>query len=368
MSKYVFVVPSLSSGGAERAVANFSNALVSKGKLVTIIKYFDTKQDYAVSDQVKIINLSGADQAAYDRLRYIDKIKKLSNLLKMENPDVIIPFLPQVTIHVFLAGFRFRGRTIDTIRNNPAKSPGNIIFRILRNLIISTSKKTIVQNSEQRNYFPKFIRKKCFVLFNIVAKQFFDIEKKTSHSDVFNIVALGRLIEQKNYPVLIEAMQIVTRKYSDIQLQIYGEGNLHTELQNLIISKNLNNHISLMGRVENVAAVYEHANIYVLSSDFEGMPNALAEAMASGTACISTNCPTGPKDMISDKKDGLLVPVGNPEKIASAIEYLYNNPDECKRMGVLAREKMLNICSQDAVIDTLIQICEDSYYVEKTRW
>lgn len=366
MSKYVFVVPSLSSGGAERAVANFSNALVSKGKKVTIIKYFDTNQDYSVSDQVKVINLSGADQITYDKLRYFEKIKKLHNMFEKENPDVIIPFLPQVTIHAFWAGFSHRSKIIYTIRNNPAKSPGNRLFRILRNFIIATSKKTIVQNAEQRNYFPMFVRKKCFVLFNIVSKQFFEIKKDNYHKDVFNIVALGRLIEQKNYPVLIAAMDIVTKKYSNIHLYIYGEGVLREKLQHMIKSKNLNRSISLMGRVENVADVYKHSDIFVLSSDFEGMPNALAEAMASGTACISTNCPTGPKDMISDNKDGILVSVGNSNEIASAIEYLYNNPDVRRSMGVLAREKMMNICSQDAVIDTFIQICEDPHWVEKS--
>ena len=172
------------------------------------------------------------------------------------------------------------------------------------------------------------------------------------------IVAAGRLIEQKNYPMLIASMKRVTERHPDAVLKIYGSGGLEEELENRIKDNNLQNNVFLMGRSDRLKEELSKADIYVLSSDFEGMPNALMEAMAAGLPCISTDCPTGPKDIIESHKTGLLVPVGDEAAMSDAICYMYENKDKACEMGIRAREMIKEVCGAERIITELMGICE----------
>lgn len=358
MEKYMFVIPSLSIGGAERAVSNFANELVRQNRKVVVLKYFDTEHDYAVSKGVRVINLSGGTEIDYNRISYFQKIVKIRRCLKEECPDFILPFLPQVTIHVTLAGYDLRKKIIHTIRNNPKDSPHNRCMRLMRNCIVFFSHKTIVQTEQQRDYFPKIIHKKIHILRNIVPDIFFQKKREPSREKNL-LVSVGRLIEQKNYEMLIKALAIVDKTYSDFKMEIYGNGPLKHDLEVLIKDTGLEDKIRLMGRNDKIHEVYQRASLYILSSDFEGMPNSLMEAMASGVPCISTNCPTGPNDLIENNRTGLLVPVGDTSAMAEAILWMLTHTDESKEMGTKASEYIEKQCKGDKIAKQIIEICED---------
>ena len=119
------------------------------------------------------------------------------------------------------------------------------------------------------------------------------------------IVAVGRLEAQKNYPLLIKAFYLISNEFKDYIVEIYGEGQERSELSKLINELNLNNRVLLMGRHSDVHERIKDASLYVLSSDYEGMPNALMEAMALGLPCIATNCSGGgPKTLITNEVNG----------------------------------------------------------------
>lgn len=139
------------------------------------------------------------------------------------------------------------------------------------------------------------------------------------------ILAVGRLVREKDYPTLIRSIKIL-RKKSNVKLLILGEGGRRGDLENMIVEEGLEEFVSMPGFVENPFAYMRAADLFVLSSASEGLPNALIQAMACGTPVVSTDCPTGPNEILQDGKWGRLVPVGDAEALASAMAAALDDP------------------------------------------
>ena len=142
------------------------------------------------------------------------------------------------------------------------------------------------------------------------------------------IISIGRLEYQKGYDILIDVWNIISKKYPDWILEIYGEGTEREKLQNKINKLGLENSFLLKGVEKNIQSKYLESSIYVMSSRFEGMPMVLLEAMSCGLPIVSFDCPCGPKDMIRNNEDGFLVEFGNIEKMAKKIEELIINGEK----------------------------------------
>ena len=154
---------------------------------------------------------------------------------------------------------------------------------------------------------------------------------------------MGRLTEQKGFDTLIKAFGDVSNKHSDYQLKIYGEGEKKEELNSLIKELKLKEKVVLCGSSSEAIKEVANSEIFVLSSRYEGMPNALIEAMATGTACISTDCNFGPSDLIIDGVNGILVPVDDIELLSNKINYLIENENIRKTLeenAISIREKL----------------------------
>ena len=144
---------------------------------------------------------------------------------------------------------------------------------------------------------------------------------------------------KKNHELLIKAFSKIAYKYNNINLKIYGEGPLHSNLQKLIESLRLSGRVYLMGTVDNIQDVMKDAGMFVLSSDFEGLPNALMEAMAIGLPVISTDCPCGgPNMLIKNYENGLLVKPGDENELSNAMEYIIKNQNDADKMGLKAKK------------------------------
>lgn len=365
--KYLFIIPSLSKGGAEKVVSILSNELIRRNKKVTIIVHYNVKKDfeYKVSKKVKVICLSDLYENDYRRkinLFYLIKlILKLRKKIRTEEPDYILPFLFTTCIRTELAlfGTKYKRKIIHTVRNNPASFPKNKLIRKYRDMLIYKSNKTIVQNSEQKEYFAKRISNKIYILNNPVDEEIFKI-KNNNKKEIINIIGVGRLEKQKNFSLLIKAFSEINSKYKNTYLYIYGEGSLRDELNNQIESLNLKNKAFLKGRKNNYKEIYGNADIFVLSSNDEGMPNALLEAMGSKIACITTNCPTGPSDIVTNEYDGLIIPVNDKNNMIKALELLITKRDYRIKLSKNARKTIKNKYTKEYICDELIKICEQS--------
>lgn len=346
------------SGGAQRVVALLCDELANQGHDVMLILYNPlTDHDYYISDKVKKVVLdreNKQNKVTY----YLGKFLRLRQYVEEFVPDAIIPFLADQTLYLYLAtrGTKFHNRIITTVRNNPKIFPKSRKLRVQNNILIALSKANFVQNIEQKEYFPTFIQKKTFVLPNPVSDELLEVRRMPT--EIKNIVTLGRLSEQKNHEMLIKAFCMVASRHKNIRLNIYGQGELRSYLQSLIDTSEFKDRIRLCGVSTNVKDVLQANELFVLTSNYEGMPNALIEAMATGMPCISTDCPTGPADLINEQ-NGILVNMGDVEMCASAMEKMIEDNASAWMMGQRAQETISQKYQRKKITGEFVSFCKE---------
>jgi glycosyltransferase involved in cell wall biosynthesis len=170
------------------------------------------------------------------------------------------------------------------------------------------------------------------VIYNFV--DFRQIEKKAkkeinypffANKDYHVIIAVGRLTEQKRFDRLLNAFALLKKEIKNVRLIVLGKGELFEKLNNLANELNIKDYVEFAGFQKNPWAWVSKAKIFVLSSDYEGFGNVIVEAMACGTPVISTNCLSGPNEIITHGKNGLLVPPADEKALAEAMRSLLEN-------------------------------------------
>lgn len=354
--KYLFVSDTLSSGGAQRVASILTSGIAENGHEVHLILYERVDNEYPISSKVNIHILpknKGNNKIKY----YYNKFKLMRKIIKEIRPDIIIPFLPDQINHFFLAS-RFTGIPfISSVRNNPFVYPNSYTKRLIGKYIGMMSSGIFLQNSEQGEFYPKCIRHKTFIVPNPINNNLINLNYEY-RDNIINIVTFGRLSPQKNHKLLIEAFSIVCRIYPNIRLNLYGQGEEEDRLKELVQNLHVGDKVIFKGRTCEVGKELLQNDLFVLSSDYEGMPNALMEAMAVGLPCISTDCPTGPKDLIKHNENGLLVKTGDVNELANAIKLCIENQELAHKMGKEAK-KMI---SQEYKIDIIIE-----RFIEETK-
>lgn len=343
MKKILFVVPSLSKGGAERMVSRISTELAKdKDFDVSILYFFDTENKYEVGNEVKLFNLSNGDEKQYNDISKVKRILKIRKYIKDYNPDYIVPFLDHVSLYVFLACMltKYSKRIICTERNNPSESKNIKIKKFL----FKKAKKIVVQNDGQKRFFSEKLQSKMVVIPNFLEDKYFEFEKEYS-KEIINVTFMGRMNEQKNIPLLINAFSNLNA--NNVFLHLYGEGDNKNEYLVLAKKSSKKDFIIFEGRTEKPIDVLLNSDLFVLSSNFEGMPNVLMEAMALGVPCISTDCDYGPRDLIINNENGILVPVNSEKDLHNAIQYLVDNPDIAKQYGQAAKDNIRKVVGKE---------------------
>lgn len=353
----MFVVPSLSDGGAERVVSVLSSELSNIIEKVSVLVYWKTEFDYPISNKVSVINLSGGNKYSYAQMKKIERLKKIRSIIEKERPEVIVPFLPHVCLQVGCATIGLKCNVIQTVRNNPSTTPVEAYRRRIRDFQIYRSKCTIVQNEEQLNYFPQKLKNKIQILPNPINESFFKMEYKGS--DHFKAVSVGRLIEQKNYPLLIDAFSEFAKQHPDATLCIYGDGALKNTLNELILKNKMGDNIFLKGRSDNLPEILANSSVFIMSSNFEGMPNSLMEAMAVGVPVISTDCPTGPRELIGDNERGYLVTTANVDQMTLAIGSVFHNYEMALKKGLKAKETVRKKFGATMIAQRFLEIANE---------
>ena len=164
------------------------------------------------------------------------------------------------------------------------------------------------------------------------------------------------MLQLKNYKLMIQAFSKVHKEMTEATLTIFGEGNLREAIERQIKVEELEGSVILKGRTEQVFTEINLQDIYILSSDYEGMPNSLMEAMAEGMPCIATNCPTGPAELLADGR-GELVPCRDANLLAERMLWLSVHPEEAKKMGIRAKNYMEKHYSLPYISSELVRHC-----------
>ena len=315
--KVLFYINVLSGGGAERVIANLANKFSDKDEVI-LVNSFPTPKEYMISDNIKHIYLD--DNSFSSRIKKnISRILKLRKIIKSERPDVAIAFMAEPNIRILISSIGLNVKTIISVRNDPEREYPGITGKMVTRFLFPLADGLVFQTSEAKAYFSKRIQQKSIVIYNPVANDFYYEDAKNEKN---NIVMVGRLTAQKNYFLMIDAMASL-RTVIDDQLFIYGDGELKEEINDYITKKELSNVIHLMGNTTKIADELKKYRLFVMTSDYEGLPNSLMEAMASGLVCISTDCPCGgPRELLNSQA---LIPVSNRKALENKIVEIFND-------------------------------------------
>ena len=317
-----FLIRSLSPGGAERAATSLANEMVRIGHTVTILCMTGGETFYETDESVMIRYLNMDSIENESGVRRINALlrrsRELHKITAELQPDILVGMSWMMSVYAALCTRGTGAVSVGTERSNPFILNDNRINTALRKFAARRCVGFICQSEKARSFFPKRIQKKIRIIQNgIFNPEVFNtsvpnIREKT-------ITALGRLDQNKGYDVLLDAFASVHQKHPQYALCIYGEGELRQALQDRADALRLSQAVHFCGvdpmAIHKVAA----SSVFVLSSRSEGMPNALIEAMAAGVPCVSTCCEIGPRELIEDGVNGLLVPVDDVEALSRAV-------------------------------------------------
>lgn len=334
--KLLFYMNSVHKGGAERVMKNLAGQFSKDGNKTYFLTSFRDKCEYPLDLGVKRITI---DDALYKR-SFLHKnviwTAKLRKIIKQIQPDVVISFMAEPNFRTLIACAGLKCAKVISIRNDPNKEYPNALYRFLAKHLYKCADGVVFQTEEAREWFPKSIAQKSEIILNQVDKVFYDYVHKGERK---GIVTTGRLAPQKNHNLLIDAFNLIKDK-TDENLTIYGEGELRDKLQKKIDELGLAERVFLPGNSDEVVKVVGSARLFVLSSDFEGMPNSLMEAMALGTPCISTDCPCkGPEMLSQGGKSCVLVPVGDKEKLAQSMLEVLSDEQKAESLSEQAKKR-----------------------------
>lgn len=332
----MFYINAIHDGGAERVILQLAHRFSQCGyRSILITSFVDEKFEYSVPEGVERISMETREIAQSRLKRNMCRIKMLRKYCKEYKPDVLVSFMAEPNFRAICATIGLPVKTVVSVRNDPSKEYSGKLGRFIGKFLLPMADGCVFQTEDAKMWFPKKLQNKSAVIMNETTKEFFDIEY-TGGSD---IVTLGRLVAQKNHKLLIEAFAAIADKYPDTNLKIYGDGPLKESIRQLVEELNMNERIHLMGATKNVGEVLSTARIFVLPSNYEGMPNALLEALTIGVPSISTNCPCGgPKALIENGVNGLLVKTNDKEELTVALEYILDNDKKAKEMGEKAKQ------------------------------
>ena len=338
--KILFVSGNLCDGGAQRVISVVSSELAEKGHDVNLLLYSRNEKEYPLSEKVKVLSLAN-NFADYQKISGLKRIKLIRKVLKEVKPEVAVGFL-EGGYGLYLSSFGLKMKKVSSARINPKyiiEKKGLKAF--INKIWFKKSHAIVLQTESQREFAPKSWQKKSVVIANPVSEIALSNEKQSHNDNCKNIIMVGRLDDQKNYSMAIEAIRILRDEYPDIHLDVFGKGWYEETIKKEIEEKDLEDYITLKGWTQNAAQELKEHDLYLMTSDFEGMPNALMEAMVVGLPVISTDCPTGPSDLIDNGVNGYLVPIGDAKVLAERIKEVIEMPKEKRiEMAKLARQKM----------------------------
>lgn len=328
-------------GGAERVISYLANNFVERGDEISIMVTDHLPPRYPLDKRVKLINLNAesASTGLGDAVKNnLQRARITRKYLRKLSPDVVVCFGISGLTAAYLAKPFLGIKIIGSERNNP-KYIDDGIWKYLKKWVSPLAHGFIFQTDKARMHYPQSVQKKSVVISNGIYIDDTNIGVLSLNQRIpDSICAVGRLNEQKGFDTLIHAFSkfVVTRP--SYTLTIYGEGSERSNLEALISLLGLNEKVNLVGKIDNVLEEISRRQIFVLSSRYEGMPNALIEAMACGCACISTDCDYGPSELIKEGEDGLLVAVGDAGAMAGAMERIAEDPVFAEKLAQNAKK------------------------------
>ena len=326
------------SGGAEKQIILLSNQLAQRGHEVTLCVLNEYNSPYPISEKVNIVDLT--DEEGTGRLRILRRYRAFKKTVEKCKPDVIVNYNLQSAYFCLGISKKARGKVVYSERGDPYDNEYSGLLGRVRDFTVARMDGLVFQSEGARDFFSVAVRKKSIIIHNSVNVP----QDKYPIPNVREkrIVNVGRLHPQKNQHLLIDAFSQIAGTFPQYTIDIYGDGELHDELQQHINKCALNDRIKIHPSRKDIWDCIHKASLFVLTSDYEGMPNALMEAMALGLPCISTDCrPGGARSLIEDGVNGYIVPVKSATELALKMSKCLSHKDISERIAANARQIVL---------------------------
>ena len=378
MKRIAFYIGDLAKGGAEHVLRNLAEYFYSQGVETYVVTKTEDEDEYELSEGITRIIADITPEEEKGRIyNLFARIRKLRRIWKDIRPDIIVSFIRKNNLMALASSKGLKIPVVVSVRSDPAREFGSEGFRRLSFALFKRAAGIVVLTNEAKEYFPEKLQRKTVVMPNAIDRRFVDVlegkknwygigeDDLTDAKDEdivammyakrrHEVITVGRIDDNKNQRMLVDAFVMIADKHPDWTLQIYGDGEGRMELVEYVIGldkkqaevgnyrpgsrdengnyTNISDRIVFHGVTDNVANVMAGRAIFVLPSKMEGMPNALIEAMVMGMACISTDCPCGgPAELIKDGVNGLLVQVTDVSTMADDLDNLMSD-DELRMM------------------------------------
>jgi len=367
MNRAIFI-SSLSGGGAERVTVNNANAWIARGDKVTIITLAPITEDFYTLDphirRIGLNLLSSSNSSVSGVFANIRRVWSLRRILKKLRPDVLIGMETSANIIAVLASWRVPCCVVVAEHNYPAMFPVSSLWERLRRWTYPRASVVLALTEESRQWLIRNCPgSNVAVIPNAVQFPLLDGNSCIDPDQILPenhriILAVGRLSPEKGFDMLVKAFGQIASSHSGWDLVILGEGNERKNLLSEISDMGLSDRIFLPGSAGNISQWYERAELFVMSSRFEGFPCTLIEAMAHRLAVVSFDCDTGPRDIIRHEVDGVLVTSGDVSALASILSQLIKDEALLKRYATKAVE-VRDRFSMDRILDLWDEVIGD---------
>jgi glycosyltransferase involved in cell wall biosynthesis len=338
--RLTLVIPSLRSGGAERVMAVLADHWAASGRTVTLLTFTppDEAPFFPVDLRVQHVrlDLDRPSRSIIDGIgANLRRARTLRRAVRASRPDVVLSFMDRTNVLTLVATIGLAVPVIVQEHNDPAEEPMSRPWAFLRRVTYRRAASVVALSATALSYFDGPIRRRGRVIPNpVVRPRGAGVVAADSHPGP-TIVAMGRLVPQKGFDLLLEAVARLDPVGRGWTIDIWGEGSMRPELEAARERLGLTEVVRLPGVTPTPGAAMVAARLFVLSSRYEGFPTVLGEAMAAGLAVVAFDCPSGPREMVRDGVDGLLVPDGDLDALAAALERVLT--DEPLRASLAVR-------------------------------
>lgn len=337
MSRILFIADSLSYGGAEKMLCCVANGLAEKGNHVIVINMMEHPDNAGrLNEDIQVINIQPIKIRYLDR---VDQILKLVKSVKKCKPDIIIAFKFFSNYMAAIAGRILSLPVIISERCDPSRECVLTGRARLYWNIINAADGGVFQTQEAMRYYSAGMQKRGTVIPNPALLKEDITHTVRTNEESGTVVSVGRLSNiQKRYDIMLQAFQLFSQNHPEYTLKIYGDGEDGDTIRQWISEYGLDDTARLMGRTEHPLQAMDEADIFLTTSDYEGISNSLLEAMAIGMPVIATDCtPGGARLLIKNGQNGILVPCGDTSAVSQALNKLADDYLLRREYGMMAR-------------------------------
>lgn len=348
MTKLIVNTGTLMAGGAERVLSILSTPFADAYDSVEYIMWLDAKYPdvfYKIDPRVKITRIC-KESGSNNILRHLYWFRKH---IKKEKPNAILAFMVMINFSVMLSQLFCSTPLYLAERNDPRFFAGNPLLRRIINWLYTfpNVKKIFMQTENNKNYFSKRLRKKVDVIYNPILMRNDYVGCAVTQKKHKRIVTVSRLEQQKHQHILISAFAEFHKKHPDYTLTFYGIGTRKKELENQAKNLLISESVLFPGRVDNVYDAIKDANLFIMTSEYEGMSNSLIEAMCLGIPCISTKV-SGAIDLIENNVNGVLIDIDDTKALVKAMNKIVEDIEFANMISINAT-KIYDVLRADKI-------------------